>query len=136
MNLKKYAIILIIALILLGTFLFLNRQPEPTKTAQNESKQNPKLTQDQVIEHLNINNIALTKKNKHYIFSAKVNNLTSNTLMIKSIDIIVKDQGGQTLTMLTGYIGSEIAPEESKPMTAETVIDLKNAYTLEFILNK
>ncbi len=132
---KAILLILIVLVITVGVYL-LKPKETPKKEEKIIPKINEKLTEDQVIDNILISNISLTNKNNKAIFSAKITNLTANELIYKNLQINIKDKNNKELTTLITYFGETLNPEETKIVTAETNKEIKDADSLEFILNK
>ncbi len=138
MKSKKFLIIVLVLIVIgIGGFLIFNHKKEsPKEVPSKVTEKNKELIKDQIVENVTITNIALSTKNGKSVFSAKINNLTSDLLEIKSINILVRDKESNELITLTGYFGGVLEPEGHQTITAETPTDLSQAKTIEFSLNK
>ena len=122
---KNYLkIIIMICLIIVIGFVFINKKDKKIKIEENKPI-NIKF-EDQVSNHILFENLMIFEKEKEFYFSGKATNLTSNTLITSPITITFQDKNGNVLATMTSYIGEKLNPNESKGLSALTNVDLKN----------
>ena len=60
---------------------------------------------------------------------------SASSQSIRTIDVVYKDDSGNEITRLSGYVGNTI-DGESRKLVVGTDEDLSNAYSIEYIINK
>jgi len=122
---KNYLkIFIIICLIIVIGFIFINKKDKKIKIEENKPI-NIKF-EDQTSNHILFENLMIVEKQKEFYFSGKATNLTSNTLITSPITITFQDKNGNVLATMTTYIGEKLNPNESKGLSALTNTDLKS----------
>lgn len=102
-------------------------QTTDTGTKYNTSK---KLQETKTFEGYEISNIALSETEGEADFSAKIKNVTENTIGKESIYIIFKKQSGEELYKMETYV-SEIKPGKSININSKITKDVVEAYDIE-----
>ena len=71
------------------------------------------------------------------MYKGKITNKTSDSIYIRSIEIIVKNSYGLEIVSLNCNVGRKIGSNESTNIEAMTTMDLPNdvAFSLEYIIN-
>ena len=60
---------------------------------------------------------------------------SASSQSIRTIDVVYKDDSGNEITRLSGYVGNTI-DNETRKLVVGTDEDLSNAYSIEYIINK
>ncbi|MBE6159709.1 MAG: hypothetical protein E7157_01525 [Lactobacillales bacterium] len=95
------------------------------------------LSKETTINGLKISNIQVIVDEKgisHY--TANVTNTTDSVYKLNQINMIIKNKEGNKVATLMGYIGSNIAPGESRILNVNTDIDLMSGYEIEYEIKK
>lgn len=133
------AIILLIAIIVI-IVIFATRknekQDEPQQetygTTENGEKYNTseKLQGTKTFDGYEISNIYLKEEAGENIFTAKIKNVTENSIGNKPIYIVFKNETGEELYKMQVYI-SEIKPGKSTNISSKIAKDVVGAYDIE-----
>ena len=94
-------------------------------------------TKEDVIKDQNIEVFTFTKTSLIYkentsTFKTKVTNESENTENLKEIKIHIKNEKGEDIVVLPGYVGESINPSETKKITSSVGFDISNAYSIEY----
>ena len=65
-----------------------------------------------------------------------VKNESDEVYNLKTIDVTFKDNSGNEITTVNGYIGDKIEANGKKQLVVQTDIDLSNANTITYTVNK
>lgn len=135
-------VLLIIAVLLGGCG---NKKPEETnnnndlnnqKEVEKKANTNPGIINDQIIDGITIEQTSLTFEEGTSTLIANVKNNSNNDIVVNGVKAKFKDEDGNVIIMLDGYIGSNIGPGEGKLLTIHVSQDLTNATSVEYELNK
>lgn len=102
---------------------------------------NEEITKDREVENLLITNSYLyaeirDDKIVSSKFTAIINNNTGSDREIESFDIIFKDKDGKEIVTLLGYVGGVVPNGGTKSIESNVDIDLSDAYSIEYSINK
>jgi|GEM_PF-800202 len=97
---------------------------------------NNDITKDQNVDVFKLTNTSLVYENGTSTLVTTVQNTSSKTQYIKSFNIIIKDKEGNVLTTMLGYIGEEIFANETREITSSSDLDLSNAKSIDYTINK
>ena len=128
-QIKKYILnekVLLIALILLAIGLII------THMALTRSSSVTPTYADQTVDSLKFSE-AILDGNK---LTATVTNTTSNAYSLKTITVTFLDSSSKEITKIKGYIGYTIAANDSKQLVISTDVDLANAKSIAYTINK
>ena len=128
-QIKKYILnekVLLLALILLAIGLII------TQMALTRSSSVPPTYADQTVDSLKFSE-AILSGNK---LTATVTNTTSNTYNLKTITVTFLDSSSKEITRIKGYIGNTISANDSKQLVISTDVDLANAKSIAYTINK
>ena len=130
-------IITITTITLLSLFLLTgcNKKEEPV-VDNAKSNTNEGIIREQELEGLTFTNTSLIIKESGSVLVTTVTNTTTETKTVKTFTITVKDSDGNVMVTMDGYIGGEIKQAETKTITSTTEMDLTNASSIEYTINK
>lgn len=131
---KKIIIGLILLFLTVGCGC--NNKKETTKKDDLGFDANFNITDNVNIDGLLITDVQLIIKNETSNYSAVVTNKTDDLYKLETISIILKDKNGNIIEELSGYIGSDIAVDSSRDLFISTDKNLKNAYSIEYKINR
>ena len=125
-ELKPFNLLTIIIplLIIISVFIIIN-SPKETKNTGVEKLIHLKF-ENQIKNNILFSNINIDKKNDYYYLTAKVTNLTANTLKISPVTITLDNQ-----INLVSYLGDTLAKEETKIINIKTNQNLENTKIIE-----
>lgn len=87
---------------------------------------------DQTIDDLSFVN-ATMDNNK---LAVEVLNNTNNNYSLKTINVSYLNSNGEVITTINGYIGNNIGSYDSKKLVVSTDIDLSDATSIKYTVNK
>ena len=128
-QIKKYILnekVLLIALILLAIGLII------THMALTRSSSVTPTYADQTVDSLKFSE-AILDGNK---LTATVTNTSSNAYNLKTITVTFLDSSSKEITKIKGYIGNTISANDSKQLVISTDVDLANAKSIAYTINK
>ena len=130
-------IIAITTITLLSLFLLTGcDKKEETVVDTTKSNTNEGVIKDQEIDGLTFTKTSLIIKESGSVLVTTVTNTTTETKTVKTFTITVKDSDGNVMVTMDGYIGGEIKQAETKTITSTTEMDLTNASSIEYTINK
>ena len=134
---KIFKGVCLICLCVLLTGCFGKKKTETKEVKENKSIiDNKNVLKEQAIDGIKISNVALSVTDGLSTYTAKVTNTTDKDISIEDIDIIVKNKEEKELVKMLGYIGSTIKPNEEKNIISTTDMDLSNADSISYKINK
>ena len=141
---KKYLILLIVFLLVSGCKSKKNNSIPIIEKNNNDNsvtimeKYNihNDVISDKSIEGIDITDISVTIKNNVTQVFASVNNTTGNEYYLKGITILAKDENGEILASIPSYIGTKILPGETKYLNSSIDVDLSEAYSFDYEIEK
>ena len=90
------------------------------------------LLKDKEVDNLVFSNADLNG-NK---LSVEVKNNSNEVYTLNTIDVVFKDESGNEITTLSGYIGNSLNTGDVKRLVVETDIDLSNSYSIDYNINR
>ena len=133
-------VIIAVSVVLLALILFLVTNKNNTDIAKGNDKlkaiTEQGIVKNETYQGLEFSNITLIKEENIYTFTADVKNTSKETNKTMMVNIPIKDKKGNEIITLLGYIGKELAPEETTTITAATGADLSKAYIKEITERK
>ena len=120
-ELKPFNLLTIIIplLIIISVFIIINN-PKETKNTGVEKLIHLKF-ENQIKNNILFSNINIDKKNDYYYLTAKVTNMTANTLKISPVTITLDNK-----INLVSYLGDTLDQEETKIINIKTNQNLEN----------
>ena len=97
-----------------------------------EVNNNEEVTKDQNIEGIMITNTSLVYEDGISYLKATVTNNTGSDYELNEYKINVKDNNGNIIATMPGYVGSVIKNGESKTINTMISEDLSKAYSIEY----
>ena len=97
-----------------------------------EVNNNEEVTKDQNIEGIMITNTSLVYEDGISYLKATVTNNTGSDYELNEYKINVKDNNGNIIATMPGYVGSVIKIGESKTINTMISEDLSKAYSIEY----
>jgi hypothetical protein len=128
-QIKKYILnekVLLIALILLAIGLIIMH------IASTRSSSVTPTYADQTVDSLKFSE-AILDGNK---LTATVTNTTSSAYNLKTITVTFLDSSSKEITKIKGYVGNTISANDSKQLVISTDVDLANAKSIAYTINK
>ena len=131
---KKIFNILIITsmIVLLTTACGNNKKEEIKKDSKVKVNTNENITKDQSLDVFSFTNTSLVYENQTSILTTKVTNKSNKTEYLKEFKIIVKDENGNTIITLPGYVGDNIEAKSSVMITSSCGEDLSKAISIDY----
>lgn len=114
------------------------RNDEPNMEEPKEetiANTNVDVIREQIIDGLKIDNISVVVTKEHTDFTADVTNTNIESTYVKSFDIVFKDENGNEITRMMGFVGTTLEPNTSKTITAGIEMDLSNVKSVEYVRN-
>ena len=128
-QIKKYILnekVLLIALILLAIGLIIMH------IASTRSSSVTPTYADQTVDSLKFSE-AILDGNK---LTATVTNTTSSAYNLKTITVTFLDSSSKEITKIKGYVGNTISANDSNQLVISTDVDLANAKSIAYTINK
>ena len=97
-----------------------------------EVNNNEEVTKDQNIEGITITNTSLVYEDGISYLKATVTNNTGSDYKLNEYRINVKDNDGNIIVTMPGYVGSVLKNGESKTINTMISEDLSKAYSIEY----
>ena len=91
---------------------------------------------NQTIEGLSFENANLQVENGISKYTVEVVNDLNESIKLKTIEVVLKDEKGEELTRLVGYIGDNIDSGESKLLEASIDEEINIIPKVEYVLHK
>ena len=109
-----------------------NVNNEKTTTQEVKVNTNENVIKNQVVDGIEMKDTSMITENGVTTFQTTVVNNTGSDYRLNEYSIIVKDQEGNIIKTIPGYIGSTIKNGESKKLKSTTNADMVNAYSVEY----
>lgn len=93
---------------------------------------NEEVIKDREVDTFRFENTSLIYKSGTSTLQTTVTNISEVAQDIQEFEIIFKDKKGNEIATLTGYVGSNIAPMESRVITSYCDEDLAGASSIEY----
>lgn len=119
---KKFKIILLVFIIILIVGC-------KTSTEKNNVENEIK---EEIVSGLKFKNIKLTVDNNLSILEIDVENTTNNDIKAEEIVIKTKDENGNLIATLTGYVGGMVKAKETKKIMNTSDINLEKVKQIEY----
>lgn len=111
---------------------------------QQAKKEEPKISvntekdvvKDQTVDGIKMTNTSLTTVNGVSTLVTKVTNDTAADYELKEYKIIIKDENGNVITTIPGYVGTTIKAGETRVIDSSTNADLSGAKSVEYEVSK
>lgn len=87
------------------------------------------------IDGLKISNVSLITEGESSTYTADVVNTTDQAIDVKSFNILLKDENGNVIITLLGYVGTTITPGNSSTISTSVDIDLTGVKSIEYVRN-
>ena len=101
------------------------------KTNTNED-----VIKDQVVDGITMTNTSMVTTNKTTKLTASVTNNTDKDYVLDEYMIIVKDEDGNQIVKIPGYVGDTIKAGETRTISSSVDIDLSKAASIEYEVKK
>lgn len=121
-KLKKRIIILSVLLLIVGCSFYLS--------ISFSSKNNYKSI---ALNKVNIVNVNIDEADGIYTYSSTI--IAKEDITINRLNIIFKDEDGNTIENLFGYVNKSLKENEEYKVVSSTDIDLTNVKNIEYTLN-
>ncbi len=121
-KLKKRIVILSVLLLIVGCSFYLS--------ISFSSKNNYKSI---ALNKVNIVNVNIDEADGIYTYSSTI--IAKEDITINRLNIIFKDEDGNTIENLFGYVNKSLKENEEYKVVSSTDIDLTNVKNIEYTLN-
>lgn len=101
-----------------------------------KTNQEKNVIKDQEIEVFKMENTSLTYDGSLSTLITFVTNTSDTTQTLDSFNILVKDKKGNEMITLMGFVGEELKAGETKTITSSTDMNLMNAGSIEYSINR
>lgn len=130
-------LVMIIIAIILG-FTTGNKETAIKTKSDITANTNAGIIKNEEYQGLAFTNVSLIKDKKQYTLTTDVTNNNKENFTAKQVDIVLKDENGNTLATLLGYIGDDLKPNETRTITASISdeVDLSKATVKEIVEHK
>lgn len=91
---------------------------------------------NQVVDGLSFENANMQVENGISKYTVEVINDLSESINLKTIDVVLKDEKGEEITRLIGYIGNTIESGESKILEASIDEEVNDVSQVEYFIHK
>ena len=95
------------------------------------SNSNNKLNRVMTINDVKFSKAKIEKKNNKYFFTVQLDYAGENAIKAQSFDANILDKSGNTIEVLSGYIGG-IEQTSVKNISIESQADLSKAYSITY----
>ena len=132
-------IILIIIIASIALALTTGKKETAIKTKSDiTANTNAGIIKDEEYQGLGFTNVTLIRDNNQYTLTTDVTNNGKEVFTAKQVDIVLKDEKGNTIATLLGYIGDNLQPKETRTITASISdeTDLSKATVKEIVEHK
>ena len=126
-----FVVVLIIAII----FGFNKNKENKTPTDDGNNvifNENENIVKDQELDGLKFTNTSLSYNEGMSVLITDVTNPTEEEYFLTEFKVIIKDEAGNVVTELPGYVGDSISPNETLTITSYSDINLTDAYSIEY----
>ena len=97
-----------------------------------EANNNEGIIKDRTENGMSFTETTLTILDSGSSFSTLVTNMTEEEIEVRLFEINFKDEKGEVIATLYGYVGGSILPKESKRVTSNIDVELKEAVDIEY----
>ena len=134
---KKFLVALSLLLVVgLATGCGCSKRQEGKKEEKENFNTNEDVVKDQEVGELKFTNTSLKVDKNYSTLVTLVSNPTSNDIEVRIFNIYVKDQDGNEIVKLEGYVGDVIPAGESREITSNADMDLSKAASIEYEMVK
>lgn len=135
---KLFTLMLVV---LVGLTVACGKKDEDKKpnenTNQPSANTNEGVIGDKELEAFKFENTSfVTDEKGETTLITQVTNTSSETIYLKSFNIIVKAADGSEMLTLIGYIGEEVPAGEVRMITSTSSMSLADADSIEYTINK
>lgn len=110
-------------------------EEENKKTEENViANTNADVINEVIIDGFKISNVSLISKNGAAVFSATITNTNESALYVRAISILLKDENGNEVTTLPGFVGSTLEPNGSYTVTTNKYMDITPVASIEYAI--
>ena len=96
---------------------------------------NNDVIREYVADGLKIDNVSLISENRAAVFCATITNTNAQDVYVRSITATLKDSEGNVITTLPGFVGTNLASNESYTITTNKFMDITNVASIEYSIN-
>ena len=99
------------------------------------TKQDKNLLKKKIqIGDITFSKVMIYQKDDNYVFKVNLDSKKDND-SIESIDVYIKDENGDVITILSSYING-IKKNETKEVVIDSTVNILNAYSVNYTVNK
>jgi len=132
---KKIGLIALIGMTLFATGCGCQKD-ETTKEPEIIVNEEQEVIKDQEFEGLKMTNTSLVTAEGNSKLVTQVTNNTGSDYYLNEFKIIVKDEKGEVIATLPGYVGEVIPNGETRIIDSNTDKDLSKAKSIEYSVEK
>lgn len=125
----------IISLFIVSIFLFVGCKAKEESMNNAKVNNNENVIKEQTYQTLTMKNVSLIYEAGISTFTVEVTNTGTAKVQINKFDIILKNENGSVITILTGSLGDSIEANTTLEVTITSDIDLSEASILEYNIN-
>ena len=135
----------LLALSLVGLLVFTGcgkNEEKPNNNGGNENNQpqeqqpqvntNTGVVEDKVLEEFTFTNTSMIYENGSTTLEVTVTNTSANVSYLREFNIYAKDEAGNVVATLVGFVGDNIPAGESKVITSGISMDLTKAASISY----
>ena len=128
---KMFAMLLVVGLV---TGCGCDKESGKKKSEEEGIKvnTNENVIKDQELEVFKFTNTSLIYENGTSVLETTVTNTSDQAQYLKEFKILVKNEAGEEIITLTGFIGDSIAAQETKTISSSYGDDLTKAASIEY----
>ncbi len=130
---KKYVILGILVLFMTGITTGCKKETEQQNDSNiPQANTNENVIKNQVVDVFSFENTSLLYENGTSTFETTVTNTSDIAVYVSEFKIHLKDEQGNEIVTLTGYIGNQLDAHESRTITSSATQNLMLASILEY----
>ena len=99
-----------------------------------EYNTNKGVVEDKEVEGLKLTNTSLKTSEYNSTLVTSVSNPTNKDIYVRIFNIYVKDKEGNTIVTLQGYVGGIVPAGDTRNITSNVDMNLKDAYKVDYEL--
>lgn len=135
-NLRKILGILLIVGLATGCGCSKEVKEEKKEETGIKVNVNQDVVKDQKLEVFTFTNTSLIYENGTSVLETIVTNTSNETQYLEEFDIIVKNDKGEEIITMTGFVGDSIAAQQSTTILSTYGDDLSKAYAIEYTIKR
>lgn len=135
-NLKKLLGVLLVVGLVTGCGCSKETNEEKKEESGIKVNTNQDVIKDQQLEVFTFTNTSLIYENGTSVLETIVTNTSNETQYLEEFNIIVKNDKGEEIITMTGFVGESIAAQESTTILSSYGDDLSTAASIEYTIKR